>query len=680
MGDRTFTGHSDGIIRARDFYTLIVLEAYRDHVDLVSSLAFDESNILYSASFDGSIKRWNMASRKVAFSFENRNESVASLAVIDKKLYVGLRSGTVVLYDVETTLETQTFNFHTRDITALFALNGSVLTSSLDGTIIKIPSNGKKPVEVYNSKPEPLRGLAMSLLHLISIMDDTKLVVLDRNNGFRLTKVFDSQTPLVAVAAAESQILAGSRSGIIYEWSIETFDLIFELKGHLSQVNYLLIVDNSLFSASNDKTIIEWSLKDRITQRVYKRLSASALGHLGPVNSLSYCFGTLFSAGSDLTTRRWSISTGRHEDVYFGFSKPVTSVLCYNRSVYAGSEDFAVLMFRPNLPMLQTISVSATGVISKTSRRQFRKVKLMKSAEASSSASQSLVVIAAIAVATIVIVAASIIMHRRLIARKQLLPVTTRSDLELNLTVTDLNTVINSIMGISKHAAYLIESSSVAKIKKIAAGGGGELSLVKVMDPTLRKKAGDTLVQKVVFAKSKVQEEAFYQEVGIMIMLNPFPNFCQIIGYTENPLSIILTYYSDGSMHDWIRRNTYNSKIMLELLKEVTGALNVMHSHFLAHCDIKTQNILIQVMNGKPCCYLTDFGITQILSEKIIATKSFHIMNLRGLSVHYAAPESFTNFRSKKFSNADYKKYDIYSFAIVTYEIITRISAWSNPN
>jgi hypothetical protein len=47
---------------------------------------------------------------------------------------------------------------------------------------------------------------------------------------------------------------------------------------------------------------------------------------------------------------------------------------------------------------------------------------------------------------------------------------------------------------------------------------------------------------------------------------------------------------------------------------------------------------------------LTDFGIAQILSEKIIATKAFNVINLRGLSVSYAAPEALNNFRSKNTS------------------------------
>lgn len=101
-----------------------------------------------------------------------------------------------------------------------------------------------------------------------------------------------------------------------------------------------------------------------------------------------------------------------------------------------------------------------------------------------------------------------------------------------------------------------------------------------------------------------------------------------------------------------------------------------MHSHFLAHCDLKPQNILVEVENGLLSCYLTDFGITQILSEKIIAAKTFNVINLRGLSTHYAAPEAFRNFRAKSYKSVDFKAYYIYSFGCLLYELLSRRAPW----
>ncbi|KAI3655595.1 hypothetical protein MP638_005771 [Amoeboaphelidium occidentale] len=196
------------------------------------------------------------------------------------------------------------------------------------------------------------------------------------------------------------------------------------------------------------------------------------------------------------------------------------------------------------------------------------------------------------------------------------------------------------------------------------------------MGSSLRNKHGDAIIQKVIFITNRSTEEAFYQEIGIMIMLATFPNFCLFIGYTENPKSILLKYYPDGSLNEFLRKNKIGKNAALKILKELSTALHTMHEHFLAHCDIKTQNVLVEVNAGVPTCYLTDFGITQILSEKIIATKSFNVINLRGLSVQYAAPEAFSNFRSKNYSGVDFKKYDVYSYACVAYEVLGRKFPW----
>jgi serine/threonine protein kinase len=102
-----------------------------------------------------------------------------------------------------------------------------------------------------------------------------------------------------------------------------------------------------------------------------------------------------------------------------------------------------------------------------------------------------------------------------------------------------------------------------------------------------------------------------------------------------------------------------------------------MHCYYLAHCDLKPQNVLVEVVDGIPTCYLTDFGITQVLSETILASRAFNVINLKGLSVFYAAPEAFTWFRTKIYTGVDFKKFDVYSLACVVLELLTRKTPWS---
>lgn len=674
---RAFTGQSDGTIRVRDLIAFSIIETYLGHVDYVESLCFDESFNLYSASYDGSIKKWNMAARRVAFSFENRKYSVTAIAISNNQLLVGLRGGMIALYNTKNAFFVRSLEMHSDSITSILADDDFVYSAGLDGLISKISaSKSMSSTILFKSSGKLIKSLVLDDKYFIAIQEETKILLIPRNEASNTSKIVDVHTSIVCVAATEDEILAGSRSGTIYSWSVSSLEMSFELKAHLGQVNHLLVVQNFLFSASNDKTIMEWDLDKRSINRVYKRTSATALGHLGTVNSVSYCYGTLFSAGADLSVRRWSVQTGEHEDVYFGFSKPVTAVLCHNRSVYAGSEDFSVLMFTPELPQQDNVIVYSSSISKAISSKRGKRIIRSEDLERTTSISLHLTVSVVLPLLVLSSSIALLIFYKRSKAKLTKPSAVRQQELSVTEVTTDLETVINTVIGISKHASFLIDNAYLAKIKKLTAGGGGEIFLAKIMDSGLRKRMEEMVIQKIVFAKNKASEEAFYQEVGVMIMLSTYPNFCKIYGYTEKPLSLVLQYYPAGSLNEWLRNNRFNANIMLKILREVSGALKTMHSHYLAHCDLKPQNILVQLDRNVPSCFLTDFGITQVLSEKIIATKAFNVINLRGLSVHYAAPEAFVNFRSKRYNGADFKMYDIFSVACVVYELQTKSIPW----
>jgi WD40 repeat protein len=672
---RVYSGNHDGMIRGRDPISLSILDTYQGHQDAVMSLCLDDSNVLFSSSLDGSVKKWNMLSRKVSFSYENRNGSATALAAASGFLFVGTRQGLTNIFSISNGYLIKSTSSHKSTVTSITHFDGVLYSTGLDGIIYELlTTDPSKSVVIYENGSFPIASMSLNMLNLFAIRGENDIVILPRISSNTLSRSIHSSLPLDSIAASDDIVFAGSRAGSIFAYSATSFQNLFALEDHTSQVNSLLVAGSILYSASNDKSIIKWSLEQRRTIFVFKRYSATALGHLGPVNSLTLCEGSLFSAGSDLTTRRWNTITGRHEDVYFGPTKPVTSVVCYNGSVFAGSEDFSVLMYSPDLPL--NVENKSTKRTATTTRRGVRTKVASKLIIASSEIlGTSVLVGGIIAIVLLVALAVMAFFYRSSKAMKQKERILPHAQEVSNLT-TDLETVINTVVGISKHAAFLIETSALALTKRIAVGGGGELFLASVMDPALRNKIGTTVIQKTLFIKNDVGKEAFYQEVGIMVMLLPFQNFCRMLGYTEKPCSIILEYYPDGSLSEWIRTRKSTRAICLKVLKEISQGLNVMHSHYLAHCDLKPQNVLIQVSTGIPTCFITDFGITQVLSESIIAAKSFHIMNLRGLSVHYASPEAFKSFRTKNYSKVNFKMFDVYSFGCVAYEVQTSKTPW----
>lgn len=357
---RLYTGHHDGLIRRRDPLTLIMLETFQGHTDSVLSFCLDFAGILFSGGADGSIKKWNIATRTVAFSFEDRGWSVSALSALDNLLLVGLMNGFLGFYTIDNAYLSTSGSVHEKEISALLVQDNVLFSSSLDGIIRSYSFQTREAATFYDAKQTPIRHLAATLNYLVILKGEQEIGFIQTNLSGRLYFSLSSPLPLLCLAVSESIVAAGAKSGAVLVWDIETKRFLFDLKGHSAQVNSLLIKENHMYSASDDKVIIEWSISDQVISRKFQRLSASSLGHLGPVNSLSICGNALFSGGSDIATRRWNLIKGNHEDVYFGPSKQVTVVLCHNRTVFSGSEDYLVLMYRP--AFVEDLTLTSTSL------------------------------------------------------------------------------------------------------------------------------------------------------------------------------------------------------------------------------------------------------------------------------------------------------------------------------
>ncbi|KAI3661527.1 hypothetical protein MP638_007257, partial [Amoeboaphelidium occidentale] len=172
-----YTGHEDSLIRSRTVQFLVPLEVFVGHLDIVTALCFDQEFILYSAGFDGTIKKWNFFSRSVAFSFENRNGSVSSLAVYQNQLLVGLKSGRIDFYNNSNALYLSSNEYHRRAVSALIEFNGSVYSSGFDGNILKFSSPGDGNfTTIYKSDQEPMKDLTLGSFFWVGLQGDTKIV------------------------------------------------------------------------------------------------------------------------------------------------------------------------------------------------------------------------------------------------------------------------------------------------------------------------------------------------------------------------------------------------------------------------------------------------------------------------------------------------------------------------
>lgn len=243
----------------------------------------------------------------------------------DDILVVGLRSGVINQFDMRTGTIMLSQGVHSKAVTSMLVIQDSVYSAGLDGSLVIQQFDSSDMTEtVHNDTSKSLSSLAYHLTSLYALSGEFEILKfnLSKKSGMKLFVTTD--TALTCFTLTDTFIVAGAKSGKVIAWDMNTGQSMFTFSEHTDQVN--AVIANSgeeLYSASDDKTIIKWSFSLKIVLQVLKRTSSSALGHVGPVNSLSLCNGVLFLAGSDLTVRRWNTNTGKHEDVYFGHSKPL---------------------------------------------------------------------------------------------------------------------------------------------------------------------------------------------------------------------------------------------------------------------------------------------------------------------------------------------------------------------
>ncbi|KAK7250187.1 protein kinase [Aureococcus anophagefferens] len=176
-------------------------------------------------------------------------------------------------------------------------------------------------------------------------------------------------------------------------------------------------------------------------------------------------------------------------------------------------------------------------------------------------------------------------------------------------------------------------------------------------------------------ARDKIKDKCM-KEVGIMTQLRPNPRTVDIIGvYTTDPtfFGIIMQYLPNGSLRGilYTRGDAITSKLQFTWAKDIATGMAYLHEEGVLHRDLKTQNVLL---TNDWRCKITDFGVSQCPALKTAVTRQ----SIRGDTkktpgtVLFKAPEAWSS------KNTFTTKSDVYSYAIVLWEIWDRGDPWDN--
>nr|XP_039272696.1 uncharacterized protein LOC120346962 [Styela clava] len=263
QGSRIFSGSTDRCIRVWDRNGQCfakMTDSLKGGVNDISIGSVDDCNVMYTASWDMSIRIWNTVTFRLKGTLNGHKGSVTRVAADNKFIVSCSHDGTIKIWDRKKLKCERTIACHKGAVESMIYHNRLIISGGVD-----------------------------KMIHV--------------NNSFtgRLVRSFTGhQGPVTALKKQHDLLLSGDATGIIYFWSMasDSEEHVSMLVAHESQINAICMHGPTFFTASKDALIKEWDLTSMLAVRIFQ-------GHTDAVTDVLWTEKYLLSASKDNDVRIW---------------------------------------------------------------------------------------------------------------------------------------------------------------------------------------------------------------------------------------------------------------------------------------------------------------------------------------------------------------------------------------
>lgn len=136
--------------------------------------------------------------------------------------------------------------------------------------------------------------------------------------------------------------------------------------------------------------------------------------------------------------------------------------------------------------------------------------------------------------------------------------------------------------------------------------------------------------------------------------------------YVQEKIGIVMEYM-EVTLHDVLHvyKSPFSEGNQLLTIQQICSGLRYLHSAGIAHCNLKSTNILLNNTEGRVEVKIADFGCSMIHATNSRVAKAHTVSVCR-----FSAPEVLSG---KELTIIDMMKADIYSLALLTYNIVYKV-------
>jgi WD40 repeat protein len=321
---RIFTGHKDGVRALAVLSSELVVSASQDgtlkvwdvpsgrdvltlegHTDWVNAVAVLPGGRLVSASDDRTLRIWDIESGRTIKKLEGHRNAVKALAVVPDELLVSASEDhTLRLWEVDSGKTLQVFEGHSDKVNGVVALpDGRVVTASKDLTLKMWDITSGRVLQTLEGHSLGVNAVApLSGGRIVSASDNLALRIWDLKSGKTIKTLERHELGVNSVAVLpDERIVSGSDDNTIRVWASSSGNTLHILEGHADSVRAVVALpDSRILSGGDDGTVRLWDVG--LTENLEPRE-----GHTGPVSAVEVLpDGRVVSGAYDSTLRVWN--------------------------------------------------------------------------------------------------------------------------------------------------------------------------------------------------------------------------------------------------------------------------------------------------------------------------------------------------------------------------------------
>ncbi|CAM9383313.1 unnamed protein product [Chrysoparadoxa australica] len=241
---------------------------------------------------------------------------------------------------------------------------------------------------------------------------------------------------------------------------------------------------------------------------------------------------------------------------------------------------------------------------------------------------------------------------------------------------SDVTFMFDMCLGIIENEIPASELS--LETKPIARGGFSHVYMCKYS-----RLKGQLVVAKV-YSSDAAEKASFWNELSHLKRLK---HECVVTMFGASRLNVgirhsqsmalIMELVPDGTLREFLRNKgkQVTTTIAQQIIHDVASGMEYVHGKEIQHRDLKSANVLLSWWDNKLRAKVADFGISKLASSKTTTQEA-----LQAFSLSWSAPEALPigGGTGREDAMIRSKASDVYSFAIVLWEIATKKEPWSD--